>query len=98
MVVRMDMLEQTVLSVRQKYNYETFNLFLIFNNVSFSLQSLFVLSCDHILGCEAGFYGKDCNEVCSPNCKTCRHTNGECTCVAGWMGSDCSTGKKFFSG
>lgn len=40
-----------------------------------------------------GYYGKNCSHVCPPNCKTCRNTDGLCTCMEGWMGYDCSHGR-----
>lgn len=42
--------------------------------------------------CSAGFYGEKCSGVCSPNCTTCRHTDGYCECPAGLMGENCSKG------
>ena len=46
--------------------------------------------------CANGYYGKNCSSVCSPNCKTCRHTDGQCSCFAGWNGFYCSTGIVIF--
>nr|XP_022305532.1 receptor-type tyrosine-protein phosphatase epsilon-like [Crassostrea virginica] len=40
--------------------------------------------------CEHGRYGKNCSHTCSKNCKTCRHTDGACSCSAGWSGPNCS--------
>lgn len=51
----------------------------------------------HILVCKKGYYGKNCSLVCSPNCKTCRHTDGLCSCKAGWMGPNCTTGNKNYT-
>lgn len=51
------------------------------------LKSVFL-----ILACKGGFYGKNCSYTCSSNCKTCQHTDGLCTCVAGWKGDRCTTG------
>nr|XP_022307519.1 tenascin-like [Crassostrea virginica] len=42
--------------------------------------------------CEHGRYGKNCLHICSSNCKTCEHTDGACSCHAGWSGPNCSTG------
>ncbi|XP_078327568.1 uncharacterized protein LOC111113517 isoform X2 [Crassostrea virginica] len=42
--------------------------------------------------CEHGRYGKNCSHICSSNCKTCEHTDGACSCHAGWSGPNCSTG------
>ncbi|XP_078329582.1 receptor-type tyrosine-protein phosphatase epsilon-like [Crassostrea virginica] len=39
--------------------------------------------------CSHGFYGNKCLSVCSPNCRTCNHTNGSCSCYAGWSKPDC---------
>lgn len=41
--------------------------------------------------CKEGFYGKNCSNSCSSNCKTCQHTDGLCTCFAGWKGDQCTT-------
>lgn len=44
--------------------------------------------------CKGGFYGNNCSLPCSPNCKeTCHHTDGLCSCKAGWIGSLCNKGK-----
>nr|XP_022305066.1 multiple epidermal growth factor-like domains protein 10 isoform X2 [Crassostrea virginica] len=40
--------------------------------------------------CRQGFYGNNCSSGCSPNCKTCKHTDGSCTCYAGWSRPDCT--------
>ena len=42
--------------------------------------------------CRYGYYGKNCSSVCSPNCRTCNHTDGICTCYAGWSRPDCTNG------
>ncbi|XP_052694706.1 scavenger receptor class F member 1-like [Crassostrea angulata] len=44
--------------------------------------------------CAEGYFGANCSRKCSPHCKpeTCQHANGSCTCTAGWMGNDCTTG------
>lgn len=44
--------------------------------------------------CAAGYFGANCSRECSPHCKpdTCRHADGSCTCTAGWMGNNCTTG------
>nr|XP_022311211.1 multiple epidermal growth factor-like domains protein 11 [Crassostrea virginica] len=41
--------------------------------------------------CEYGRYGKNCSHNCSSNCKTCKHTDGTCSCYTGWSGPNCST-------
>ncbi|XP_052694743.1 receptor-type tyrosine-protein phosphatase alpha-like [Crassostrea angulata] len=43
--------------------------------------------------CKTGYFGRNCSRVCSPNCKadTCRHTDGSCTCVAGYTDFNCTT-------
>lgn len=43
--------------------------------------------------CKVGFFGRDCSSVCSPYCKTCRNTDGHCSCLAGYTGYRCSTGE-----
>lgn len=48
----------------------------------------------YTVACKELQYGKNCSLVCSPNCKTCRHTDGFCTCKAGWTGTDCTTGNQ----
>nr|XP_022305063.1 receptor-type tyrosine-protein phosphatase epsilon-like [Crassostrea virginica] len=40
--------------------------------------------------CRYGYYGKNCSSVCSANCRTCNHTDGSCTCYAGWRRPDCT--------
>nr|XP_022311638.1 receptor-type tyrosine-protein phosphatase epsilon-like [Crassostrea virginica] len=40
--------------------------------------------------CIDGFYGNNCLSVCSPNCRTCKHTDGSCSCYAGWRKPDCT--------
>lgn len=45
-----------------------------------------------LLACNKGFFGKNCSKVCSPNCKTCKNTDGICSCKAGWMGLTCTKG------
>nr|XP_022312538.1 multiple epidermal growth factor-like domains protein 10 isoform X2 [Crassostrea virginica] len=44
------------------------------------------------ISCESGRYGKNCSHTCSKNCKTCKHTDGTCSCYAGWSGPNCSIG------
>lgn len=46
------------------------------------------------LACEEGYFGTNCSRKCSPHCKpdTCRHKDGSCTCTAGWMGNNCTSG------
>lgn len=61
----------------------------------FNLLSLHYITPIHIVECKKGYYGTNCSLVCSPNCKTCRHMDGLCTCKAGWMGLNCTTGKRF---
>ena len=50
----------------------------------------------YILACEHGRYGKNCSHTCSSNCKTCQHTDGTCSCNAGWGGPNCSIGIYLF--
>ncbi|XP_078329598.1 uncharacterized protein LOC111116561 [Crassostrea virginica] len=42
--------------------------------------------------CKEGYYGRNCSRVCPSNCKTCKPTDGTCSCYAGWMGPNCSIG------
>lgn len=55
-----------------------------------SLKSYFGI----LLACIKGYFGTDCSQMCSSNCKpdTCRHTDGWCTCAAGWTCDNCTTG------
>lgn len=53
--------------------------------------------CYSFLACNEGFYGRNCSEVCSPNCMICRHTDGLCACKAGWSGPRCTEGDYFRS-
>lgn len=41
--------------------------------------------------CTEGYFGKNCSYVCSPHCKICRHTDGHCSCSAGYTGFGCTT-------
>lgn len=48
------------------------------------------------LACNEGYFGTNCSHICLPNCQPgkCQHTDGSCTsCVEGWMGGNCTTGK-----
>ena len=62
--------------------------FFIINTVSFDWN----FNLQYILACEHGRYGKNCSHTCSSNCKTCTHTDGTCSCHAGWSGTNCSIG------
>lgn len=46
------------------------------------------------LACAEGYFGANCSRKCSTHCKpdTCQHADGSCTCTAGWMGNNCTTG------
>lgn len=46
--------------------------------------------------CPAGFYGVGCLQecMCSKN-STCNPVTGQCECLAGWIGPDCSQSKFF---
>lgn len=48
------------------------------------------------LACIDGYYGPDCSKKCQSNCRTCRHTDGMCTCDAGWIGPKCNSGINYF--
>lgn len=68
------------------------NLIILSNNL---FQLILLSTCILILmftACQPGYYGTNCSLACSPNCKTCRHTDGLCSCKAGWMGHNCSKG------
>lgn len=46
------------------------------------------------LGCNASFYGSNCDTPCPTNCKdnTCQIKNGTCfNCKAGWTEEFCNT-------
>lgn len=53
---------------------------------------LFTVPFPIFTACQPGNYGKNCSRACSPNCKTCRLTDGLCSCKAGWMGDNCTKG------
>lgn len=42
--------------------------------------------------CPAGYYGKQCSEVCikCANNSTCDHRDGHCECLPGWTATDCA--------
>ncbi|XP_052695719.1 multiple epidermal growth factor-like domains protein 10 [Crassostrea angulata] len=42
------------------------------------------------ISCQSGYFGTNYSFPCWPHCKTCRHTDGRCSCRAGWRGHDCS--------
>lgn len=42
--------------------------------------------------CIVGYYGRNCSHVCPFTCQTCRHTDGLCSCKAGWTGPKCTRG------
>ena len=48
-------------------------------------------------GCQVGWFGNQCNEACSKNCKEkiCDRNNGSCTsgCIEGYAGSVCMTSR-----
>lgn len=48
-----------------------------------------------LLACKEGYFGTNCSQKCSPNCKsdTCRHTDGWCICDARLKGGNCTKGK-----
>ena len=54
----------------------------------------------YIVECVNGFYGKNCEEICSTNCnsKSCDPKTGQCVggCQEGWIGSECDTSKELF--
>lgn len=50
-------------------------------------------------GCEAGFYGLNCSNLCSGNCANsdpCDHVSGVCPggCQNGYIGAHCNSCKK----
>lgn len=49
------------------------------------------------LACSKEYFGTNCSQVCSPNCKpeTCRPTDGSCICAAGLTADDCTIGNFF---
>lgn len=48
--------------------------------------------------CAKEYFGANCSRKCSPHCKsdTCQHADGSCTCTAGWMGYNCTTGNAIY--
>ena len=49
----------------------------------------------HFAACKIGYYGQNCSSVCSSDCKTCKPTDGTCSCSAGWMVQNCRIGIVF---
>lgn len=90
MGVMMDILENSA-------TYVCFFLF-YFKTHFFNIQIIKIILTGFFMctACANGYYGKNCSSVCSPNCKTCRHTDGQCDCLAGWNGFYCNTGNTIF--
>ena len=86
-VVKMDTKEISVIPVRRSVNvcFYQFSSLTLYIRIETSIYTIF-------LACEHRRYGKNCSHTCSKNCKTCRHTDGRCSCYAGWSGSNCSFG------
>ena len=43
-----------------------------------------------IAGCPIGFFGQDCQGICScANGAICNHMTGECKCASGFTGLNC---------
>ena len=40
--------------------------------------------------CREGYYGQKCIRACPAACKSCKPTDGTCSCHAGWMGPNCT--------
>lgn len=54
-----------------------------------------------IIECQNEYYGKDCKNKCSVNCKmtrSCDKITGQCDggCITGWSGHSCSQSKRAF--
>lgn len=52
------------------------------------------------IGCPSRYFGLDCRQLCSGNCKSdepCDHVSGACTngCKDGYVGARCANGKKY---
>lgn len=52
-----------------------------------------------IVECQNEYYGKDCKNKCSVNCKmtnSCDKITGQCDggCITGWSGNSCSQSKR----
>ena len=45
-----------------------------------------------VVACSEGYYGQSCFRACPATCKSCKPTDGTCSCYAGWMGPDCTIG------
>lgn len=93
MVVRMDTLENFVMIVRYRNSIMSIKPFQ--RIIVLKLSILYLLSM-HTLACIDGYYGTNCSKECHLNCKTCRHTDGLCTCTSGWIGPSCDIGINYF--
>lgn len=49
------------------------------------------------LACIDGYHGTNCSKKCQSNCKTCRHTDGMCTCRSDLIGPSCTTGINYIT-
>ena len=83
--VKMDTQEISVISVRRFVKMYFSSSYTLFNITDTSIYMI-------TLACEHGRYGKNCSNICSSKCKTCNHTDGTCSCHAGWSGPNCSFG------
>lgn len=58
-----------------------------------SICNTFTLWPCFLKACKKGYFRKSCSSICVPHCKTCRHTDGHCSCFAGYTVYGCTTGK-----
>lgn len=78
-----------------KFSQKTVNHYRFYRYVVFMLQRF-------IAECQLGYYGKDCQGVCSVNCfhaSRCYKFTGQCYvgCKAGWTGNKCDQRKSMVS-
>ena len=57
---------------------------------------MYIFFTQHLTECDVGFFGANCKELCSLNCKTpgsCDKVKGQCEggCQAGWTQRKCET-------
>lgn len=96
-VVWTGIMDDIVTYVRLKEVQKMMNIFLvIFNSCEIICLKLRIWKMYKLMliftACQPGYYGTNCSLVCPSNCKTCRHTDGLCSCKAGWMGHNCTIG------
>ena len=62
------------------------------------LMSLYTYILPLFAVCPIGSHGLNCSVSCTcKNGATCNHTNGACTCLPGYVGTDCEKSKCVFN-